>query len=277
MRIPIGNSGTNAILQGAFGCYRDNEAAIQALKSEKLELVRHYDVPGMESAAAIFCCGPSGAKLLASYFDGHDDVLMLPMFTSSSVYPFFEEYKHLSVWEKRIAYPAYSDTKWLDTKFFVGDYSIAAPDYYAAIEALFAVYGGESPAWLGARRRFFQFLHVAYAAAIPRSRGSSRPLMIFAPHIMDDALARQFIQDFPSGRFIHTIRDPISVFDSCFDWVTHLQTCVAAGNRPDLAVWYLWPAFCTVEQILNGDRAHFGMEARTGPSALRKCIGPRRQ
>jgi hypothetical protein len=263
MRIPIGDSSIDAMLQRAFGSYRDNEGAIQALRPEKLKLVQDYDVPGMESAAAIFCWGPSGAKLLASYFDSHDDVLMLPMFTSSAIYPFFEEYKHLSVWEKLVAYPAYSDTKWLDTKFFVGDYSIAAPGYYAAIQALFAVYGDESPAWLEVRQRFFQFLHVAYAAAIPRRRGNPKPLMIFAPHTMDDALARQFIQDFPSGRFIHTIRDPISVLDSCFDTVTYLQTCVAAGNRPDLALWYLWPAFGSVEHILNCDRPHFGMEART--------------
>lgn len=263
MCVPLDNGRADALLQRAFGSYRDNEGTIQCLGPDKLELVQHYDIPRMDSAAAIFCWGPSGAKLLASYFDGHDDVLMLPMFTSSAIYPFFDEYKSLSVWEKLVAYPAYSDIKWPDTKFFSGDYSVAAPAYYAAVEALFTVHGDRPKEWLGSRQRFFQFLHVAYAAAISRSCGNPRPLMIFAPHVVNEVLAQQFIEDFPSGRFIHTIRDPISVLDSCFDWVTYLQTCVAAGNRPDLAIWYLWPAFCSIEQILNGDQAHFGMEERT--------------
>jgi len=264
MSMPVGiGASSDAIVQRALSSYCKEEGATQALEPEMLRIARHFDAPGMECAAAIYCWGPSGAKLLASYLNGHPNVVMLPMFTSAAIYPFFGEYKTLSVWEKLVVYPAYSDTVWLDTKFFEGDYSIAAADYYAAVQALFAVYGDRTTAWLQARQRFFQFLHVAYSVAIRRRPENPRPLMIYTPHIMDDALARQFVEDFPKARFMHTIRDPISAIDSCFEWETFLQITVAARNRPDLIVWHLSPAYKSMHHILSYDRAHLGMEACT--------------
>jgi Sulfotransferase family len=259
--ISIGSS-SDPILQRVFRSYRDEEGAIQALESEKLDLLQHYDVPGMETAVAICFWGRSGSLLLASYLDGHDDIVILPMLTSESIYLCFHEYQFLSVWEKLLAYPEYSEfRKSSEGVFFKGDFAIAAADYYAAVHALFAVYGDRPAAWLDSRMRFFQLVHVAYAVATGRRSGSGRPLMIYAQHCTDDEVAARFVEDFPSARFIHTIRDPISSFDSWFDRVSELRT---RGCRPSgLAPHYLSPGLDSVRDLLTWDRAHRGMEART--------------
>jgi hypothetical protein len=85
--IPIGIGGSaDPILRRAFRSYRGAEGAIQALESEKLDLLQHYDVPGMETAVAICYWGRSGSLLLASYLDGHDDIVILPMLASEAIY-----------------------------------------------------------------------------------------------------------------------------------------------------------------------------------------------
>jgi hypothetical protein len=254
---------SDEVLQRAYRSYANERGAIRAHAADKRELLRQYDVPGMETAAAICFWGRSGSLLLASYLDGHDDVVMLPMLTSAGIYPFFREYDALSLWEKLIAYPVYSDMKWLESTFFKGDFAIAAADYYAAVHALFETYGVMPAAWQATRRRFFQFLHVAYAVALGRRPANPRPMMIFAPHLTDDVLAANFNEDFPGGRFIHTIRDPISAIDSWFERLMFLQIGVATGHRPDLASWSLTPAYGTMQSILDCDCAHSGMETLT--------------
>jgi len=250
------------MLRRAFRSYRGEEGAIQALESEKLDVLQHYDVPGMETAVAICYWGRSGSLLLASYLDGHDDIVILPMLASEAIYLIFYEYQSLSVWEKLLAYPEYSESrKDSEGTFFKGDFAIAAADYYAAIHALFAIYGDRPAAWLDSRQRFFQLVHVAYAVATGRRSGSPRPLMIYAQHATDDEVAARFVDDFPDARFIHTIRDPISSFDSWFDRVVELRS--ARLHPSALGSTYVSPALDTVTTLLTWDRAHAGQEART--------------
>jgi hypothetical protein len=80
--------------------------------------------------------------------------------------------------------------------------------------------------------------------------------MIYAQPRTDDEVAAQFVEDFPSARFIHTIRDPISSFDSWFDRVLELRT---TALRPQ----YVSPGLDTVRDLLTWDKAHRGMEACT--------------
>ena len=263
MSIPISiGSSTDPVLQRAFRSYRDEESAIQALGSEKLDLLQHYDVPGMESAVAICFWGRSGSLLLASYLDGHDETVILPMLTSEAINWFFHEYQSLPVWDKLVAYPEYSAfRKGLEGMFFKGNFAIAAADYYAAVHALFAIYGDWPAAWLDSRRRFFQLVYVAYAVATGRRPGSPRPLMIYAQHGTDDEVAACFVEDFPNARFIHTIRDPISSFDSWFDRVVELRTLCCQPSA--VAPHYFFPAVDAARDLLAWDRAHRGMEART--------------
>jgi hypothetical protein len=269
--MPMGlSSGTDELLLTAARVYGAEQEALPALVAHKLELVRQYDVGGMNRAANICHCGGSGSLLLASYLDGHPDIVMLPMLTGTSIYQFFEAYGSLSVWEKLVAYPEYATLKQKsDGHFFLkdnptGDFAIGRADYYASIHALYAAYGDMPESWLGTRLRFFQFLHIAYGAASGRRVDNPRPLMVYAQHWFDNALAERFIEDFPLGRFLHTIRDPISGIDSWFDRKLEMEL-YRADYRADLSAQYLDPAVSTSIDLISNDwdRGHRGMRACT--------------
>jgi len=266
MTVPIrfGDS-ADPILQLAQRSYRDHEAAAHSLAAAKLTIVREYDVAGMDRAATICHWGRSGSVLLASFFDSHDDIITLPNQTSEFAYPFFLEYPSLSVWEKLIAYPAYSEIKKGNAgNFFLknnpdGNFAIEAADYFASVEALFALYRDRPAGELNARPRFFQFLHVAYAGALAKPADNPRPLMISAQHWINESLAQAFVADFPDARFLHTIRDPISAFDS---WLERHFIWQFKDNT-DLFSGYRYPVFDAVRDLLAWDSGHRGMEART--------------
>src|SRR5260370_15345763 len=188
MSMPVGLAGSaDKTLQRALDAYRDEQGAVAALVSRKLELASQYDVEGMESAVNICFWGRSGSLLLASYLDSHDHLVMLPRNCSEFIYPFLAGFKALSVWEKLLAYPIYSELQFgLEGSFSRGDFPIAAADYYAAVHALFALYGDRPTPWLNTRARFFQLLHVAYAAAMGRRPPRTRPLIVYAQHWTND-------------------------------------------------------------------------------------------
>jgi len=255
--------GSDPMLQRALCAYRRDTAAAEALSARKIELLRHYEVTEMQEALAICFWGRSGSYLLASYLDGHPDVVSLPMIAGEAIYPFFREFAGLSIWEKLIAYPTFSfERSGIEAGIFEGEYGLSAADYYAAVHALFALYGGFPSAWLDARPRFFQFLHAAYGAAQGRPAGRRRPLMVYAQHWPNEELARQFIEDFPTARFIHTVRDPISSFDSWFERVLDMQYH-GAGRCWEQAPQYVSAAVETARHLFGWDRAHAGMEERS--------------
>jgi len=279
LRIPIGfGASTDEVLQRAYRSYSDEYGAIQGRAADKLALVRQFDVPGMNRAMSICHCGGSGSLLAASYLDNHPDIVILPMLTSTYIYPFFHVYPSLSVWEKLVAYPTYSGLKSSldgglirnsDGDFFqkdnpTGDFAVDAADYYASVHALYEIYSERPPAWLDARPRFFQFLYVAFAAAAGRRLENPRPLMVHAQHWFNQELAERFIEDFPNGKFIHTIRDPISGLDSWFERKLDMEMH-RENHRPDLAVQYFDPAVATNLDLVarDWDRAHRGMESRS--------------
>jgi sulfotransferase family protein len=256
---------SDPILQRADRLYRDHQIAAHALVPAKLALLTGYDVLGMNRAATICHWGRSGSVLLASFLDDHDDIITLPNQTSEYAYPFFRDYQSLSLWEKLIAYPAYSEIKKGNSgNFFLkdnpdGNFAIEPDDYFAAVEALSILYGDHSAAELDARPRFFQFLHVAYAGALGKPPLNPRPLMISAQHWVNEELAREFIEDFPDARFLHTIRDPISAFDS---WLERHFVWQLKDNA-DPSSGYRYPAFDAVRDLLAWDAGHRGMGART--------------
>jgi hypothetical protein len=224
----------------------------------------------MTRSAAVLHGGSTGSVLAASFLDNHPDIVMLPMLTSTSIYQLFHDYPSLSVWEKLVAYPPYSVVKQKsDGDLFLvdnptGKFAINSADYYASIQALFDLYAERPAEWLNARRRFFQFLHVAYTAAVGRRLENPRPLMLYAQHWVNDDLAERYIQDFPSGQFIHTVRDPISGLDSWFERKSDMAL-YGVNRRPELATEYFDSAVSSTIDItsLGWDRAHRGMDSRT--------------
>jgi hypothetical protein len=264
--IPIEfDNSPDEVLQLAARQYREHQDAARALMPAKLALLRDYDAPGMDRAATICHWGRSGSVLLASYFDGHDDIITLPNQTSEYAYPFCGEYQSLSLWEKLVAYPAYSQIRKGNAgDLFLknnpdGDFAVEPAHYFASVQALFAIYGDAPVEDLQARRRFFQFLHVAYAGALDRPAVNPRPLMISAQHWINGGLAQALVDDFPDARFLHTIRDPISALDS---WLERHFTWQFRDN-PDLTSGYRYPALDALRDLLSWDAGHRGLQERT--------------
>jgi Sulfotransferase family len=216
--------------------------------AEKIQELRHYDILGMDRVAAILMLGRSGSLLLASYFDGHEDVIMLAEDRSQLLYQFFERYQSLSWGDRLLGYAAF-DTVY--PRFFDGDFGISRVEYYAAVQAILEFYAGWPLEFLESRRAFFIFIHIAYTVALGRRPVSARPMIVYAQHVWDNGLASQLVEDFPQAKFIHTIRDPISSCDGVFHY--HLQFVERHIQLPFTAVFLL----------TAGDRPHLGMESRT--------------
>jgi hypothetical protein len=230
------------MLQQAHALFRAQEMTdSQSLLANKIEGTRHFDISGMTRAVGIIPCGRSGSFLLCSYLDGHDDVIMIPPCHGDRIYQFFEFYKSLTLLDKLISYPVFANC-------FQGEFPIGAGDYYAAVKALFEVHGDSPPEFLKSSRAFFLFLHVAYCVALGRLPVSSNPLIVYEQHILNSALARRLVEDFPHARFIHTVRDPISNCSrslEIFPWSGHLTAAYA------------------VRMLNRYDEPHPGMESRT--------------
>jgi sulfotransferase family protein len=238
-----------ALIQHAREFFRaEVPAELPVLAVHSRETVAHFNIDGMQKVLAICTCGSSGSLLLASYLDGHPDVLGLPQLMSQSIYPFFYRYQSMPLEEKLIAYPFFSKdgNDGRPVSFFHGDKSVSAADYYSAVKALIVAYRDWPSAFLESSRAFFLFLHMAYHVALGRRPGSSAPVIVFAQHIWDNDLASALVGDFPQTRFIHTVRDPISNFGR---HLARYSGPMAAG--------------LVVSHLTYADVPHSGMESRT--------------
>lgn len=234
---------------------------VAALTARKVADLGFYEVPAMDRAVAVCFWGRSGSFLLASYLDWHEDVIMLPEARSKWIYSFCEEYPFLPLREKLIAYPDFVALNTPEQPFFGGAFAINEVDYYAAIDALFEVYGGRSSEFLNSRHTFFVFLHVAYSLALGRRPASPRPLIVYAHHQTSLERARQFIEDFPNGRFIHAVRDPISTADS---WTAACLRSPLILDTPEPgSSQYSNPSQWVLGGLAISDRPYAGMAARS--------------
>jgi len=234
---------------------------VAALTARKVADLAFYEVPAMDRAVAVCFWGRSGSFLLASYLDWHEDVVMLPEARSKWIYPFCREYSSLSLREKLIAYPDFVEANTPQQTFFSGAFAIGEGDYYAAIDALFEGYGSQSPEFLNSRRAFFVFLHVAYSLALGRRPASPRPLIVYAQHQTSLEFARQFIEDFPAGRFIHAVRDPISTADS---WAAiGLRPPHILGEPGPNSPGYSNPSQWVLGGLVTSDHPYAGMASRS--------------
>jgi hypothetical protein len=240
-----------ALLARARGRFAEMEdESTPARIASQTQNAHHFEIDGMHRVVSICRWGSSGSLLVASNLDGHDDVILLPGNLSSSIYPFFECHRELSLEEKLLAYP-FASVDGFDHHhfYFQGDHAIAAADYYAAVKALLAVYGAGSAEVLGSRRTFFRCLHIVYAMAAGRMPRGRRPLMVYAQALPNDLVARLLVEDFPQARFIHTVRDP----------VTNVGRIFEHDLKPH---GFLAPVY-VVTRLTFGDKAHPGMEANS--------------
>lgn len=239
-----------------------NGVWVPGLAKSMLERAKNYDIAGMDRILAICFWGRSGSFLLASYLDGHPDVIVLPELTSEAIFVFFEEHTGLSIWQKLVAYPEYSAARnGADGSLFGSDCAIEASLYYAAVHALEELHGGKPSTWLNARANFFRLIYVAYAVARGDRGVGSRPLMVHAQHAWNDRMAACLVADFPAAHFVHTVREPISALDSWFDRVLQLRTQHCDPSAPGTPL--MTPAVDAMTDILSWDRPHREMEERT--------------
>jgi hypothetical protein len=234
-----------------FGAEQSQD--LQGVIAEKIEELQHYDVLAMERVAAISMWGRSGSLLVASYLDGHADVLMLPEMCSERLYEFFERYQGLTLRDKLIAFAAFEPDY---PRLFEGDFAISPAQYQAAVQAIVEFYGKWPPEFLASRRAFFLFVHIAYNLALGRRPASPCPLIVHMQHVRDDALARYLTEDFPQAKFVHTVRDPISSCNGLF----HYLFGALAERFPRT---YIRAPYTALDCLANKDRPHAGMESRT--------------
>jgi len=217
--------------------------------SKKIEELEHYDILGMDTVVSILSWGRSGSLLLASYFDGHENVILLPELCGQRLYDFFYRHQSLPWREKLLAYPSFLPH---ETRFFEGEFAISPEEYQAAIQAIGEFYAQWPADFLESRRAFFLFVHIAYTLALGRRPATSRPVIVYQQHNWNDALAGDLVHDFPQSKFIHTIRDPISACDGVF----HSHLSMLADRHIALPRMVL-------DCLINKDRPHPGMESRT--------------
>ena len=248
--MPMGNSASAEIWKQAMGLYGPlDEAPLRASIADKTELLGRYDVPGIDRVVSILPWGRSGSLLLASYFDGHDDVLTLPELCAWRLHEFFSTFPDLTWDEKLLAYPAFRrDT----TKFFDGEFAISPSAYYAAVEAIAAQGERWPPEFRASWRAFFVLVHVAYSLALGRKPATARPLIVYGQHDSDAALAQRMRADFPEIRFLHTVRDPVATCDASFH-----------SLLPTLASQQLHLPHAVLDFLIRCDAPQSGVEALT--------------
>jgi hypothetical protein len=226
---------------------------LQGLVAAKIEDIRHFDIERMERVVAIIACGRSGAELVASFLDGHDDVLMLPTLQGDRIYQFFERYKSLKLHDKLVAYPIFS-ADLICSDFFQGAFPVRSADYYAAVKAVFEVHGNSPPGFLDSRRAFFQLLHIVHCVAMGRRSATRHPMILYPQHAWNNQLAKCLVEDFPQARFIHTVRDPITNCGRFFDYRLKMKDLY---RQPALIPAYV------IWNLCQRDVPHRGMEQRT--------------
>jgi hypothetical protein len=241
---------TQEILTRAYALYdTEQRGDLRVDIAQKIEELRHYDLLAMQRVVAILAWGRSGSVLLGSYFDGHEDVILLPEICGWRLFQFFDRYSSLPLLEKLLAYPVFDPSV---TRFFEGDFAISPAMYYAAVQAIVEFYRESPQEFLNSRRAFFLFVHIAYNLALGRKPANSNPLIVYSQHDWDNVGAKHLVDDFPQAKFVQTVRDPISSCDRSF----HALLDALPEHHIQLP-------YSVLDFLTRYDKPQTGMETRT--------------
>jgi hypothetical protein len=236
------------LLERAHAFFSNERAgAPDSATTARLSDIRHFDLAGMQRVVSICAWGSSGSLLLASFLDGHDDLIMLPAYTGDFLYAFFDNYRSLSLRDKLLIYPFLDDGHF--NFFFRGEHSVSSAEYFAAVTAACEVYGDSPAEFLESRGMFFRLLHVVYCVALGRLPAGPRPMIVYQQHVPNEAQAKYLVEDFADVRFIHTVRDPITNCSRLFEQSFRVAGARAAGN--------------VIMVLTTQDVPHLNMESRT--------------
>jgi len=225
----------------------EQATATHSLTARTSSDFRHFDLAGMQRVVGILPYGKGGGLLLASYLDGHDDVISLPAYLSCASYQYFYRYRSFSLREKLLCYPFLDEGHF--NSFFHSAHSVKPADYLAAVNAACEVYGDRPAEFLEARAVFFRLLFIVYCVALGRKPATSRPLIVYEQHTRSEILAGYLREDFAEVRFIHTVRDPITNCGRTFEYSFKDE-----GIRGSVYA---------VSSLIFGDEAHVGMRSHT--------------
>jgi hypothetical protein len=112
---------------------------------------------------------------------------------------------------------------------------------------------GQRSCWSRAGVSFFSYI-IAYNLALGR-RTSARPIIVYAQHVWSNETARYLVEDFPRSVFIHTIRDPLSSYNSL---VRMIADGISRSGRS-----YEVYRHAMLGKLTQTDRPHQGRESRT--------------
>ena len=225
----------------------EQPGAAHSSTARALSDIRRFDLAGMQRVVSILPYGKGGGLLLASYLDGHDDLISLPAYLSCATYQFFYRYPSLSLRAKLLCYPFLDEGHC--TSFFHSDHSVKAADYLAAVDAACEAYADRPAEFLESRAVFFRLLFIVYCVARGRIPANPRPLIVYEQHTRNEILAGYLREDFADVQFIHTVRDPITNCGRTFEYSFKDEGLRGSVNA--------------VSSLILGDEPHLGMESRT--------------
>ena len=185
------------------------------------------DPRSLDDVVSIHCYGRSGSVFLASLFDQHPQVLMIPGVQFSSFYEFWRRHGHLPAIELLGTFLA----------VFRAIYRVHQPDNTPIFaekpldgppsrvdDALFSdtllrliadkVHDVQTEPV--ARKYFFQAVHAAYAVAMRRKVCWEDAVIIYSLHEPLEEHTTPFGEDFPNARYLHTVRTPVRAVDSWY-------------------------------------------------------------
>ena len=100
------------------------------LIDQKLAHLQYYDVTNIDRVVSICYWGRSGSLLLASYLDGHNNIIMLPTNRGQYLYHFLQHYQSMPVWDKLLAFPLFaSEFAPHVASFFEAQFALSSADY----------------------------------------------------------------------------------------------------------------------------------------------------
>ena len=190
--------------------------------------------------------GRSGSLFLQSLFDGHPDVLMFPAFGAIyskipklvfDIETFLDEFveSNKSIFDSSHGYFGLG-ANFVSGKFGEnGDEDLIVDSSKFKREALRLLESGCSSKKRISRSGLFKVVHIAYSAVVTGEWPTTAKYIFYHPHIPDEFPL--LIDEWPSIRFIFTIRDPRQNEASCKK-VISIRTGIASIFQPYIETIY---------------------------------------